>query len=192
MKKKQSQVELFHDKIVKSSLTIALLLRADSRNWKFSEMIWKILRFFPLQTLKSDLRSGVLHNFIHFTKLLKISCSNLNQINIAKKFFLNRYCGNMSLQFEVVEHPRSLVSLSYASSEEDMEVDSVTSVQDLLDRESEDTQVLACYYENPPFPPQLAAGRAMTTDLTQCLNDLNLPSEAFVGNADTFTEPPVS
>ena len=97
------------------------------------------------------------------------------------KLFLNRCCGNMSLHFGVEEHPRSLVSLSYASSEEDMEVDSVTSVQDQLDRESddEDIQVLACYYENPSYLPQLAAGRAMTTGLTQCLNDLKLPSEAF-------------
>ena len=53
----------------------------------------------------------------------------------------------MSLQFEVEEQTRSLVSLSYASSEEDMEVDSVMSVHDLMDRETEDDdiQVWSCY-----------------------------------------------
>ena len=97
----------------------------------------------------------------------------------------------MSLQFEIEEHPRSLVSLSYASSEENMEIDSVTSVQDLQDRESldDDIQLLACYYEHPPFSPQLLAGRAMIANLTQCLNDLSLPSEAFLEDASTFTEP---
>ena len=75
----------------------------------------------------------------------------------------------MFVQFQVDEHPRSLVSLTYSSSEEDMERDSVTSVRDLLDRETEDDymQVLACYYENPPFPPQRAAGRALTAELTK-------------------------
>ena len=84
----------------------------------------------------------------------------------------------MSLQFEIEEHPKSLVSLSYESSEEDMDVDSVKSVHYLLDREDEDDdiQVLACYYENPPFPPALATGRAMTTELTQGLKDLSLPA----------------
>ena len=54
-----------------------------------------------------------------------------------------------------------MVSSSYPSSEEDMEVDSVTSVQDELDKENEDDEirVLACYYENTPFYPQITAGR---------------------------------
>ena len=97
----------------------------------------------------------------------------------------------MSLQFTMEERPRSLVSLEYASSDEDMEVDSITSVQDLLDREpdEDEIQVLACYYENPPFPPQLAAGRAMTTALTESLNDLSLPAETLLDTIGDFTEP---
>ena len=97
----------------------------------------------------------------------------------------------MSLQFELEEHPRSLLSLFYSSSEKDMEVDSLTSVQGLLDRETEDDdiQVWAFYYENPPFPPKFAAGRARTTDLTPCLNDLSLPIEIFLEDENTFTEP---
>ena len=97
----------------------------------------------------------------------------------------------MFLQFEIEEHPRSLVIFSYASSKNALEVDSVTSVQDLLDKENEDDdiQVLTCYYENPLISLQLTAGRAMTTILTQGLNDLSLPSDTFLDAADTFTEP---
>ena len=60
----------------------------------------------------------------------------------------------MSLQFEIEEHPISLVCLSYASSEEDVDVESFTSVQDLLSREDEDKDIQkwACCFENPPIP----------------------------------------
>ena len=88
----------------------------------------------------------------------------------------------MSLQFDIEEHPRLLVSLSYAPSVEDMNVDSITSVQNLLDRgvEDDEIQVLTSYYyENPPFVQQLTAGRAKTTDLTQSLDDLSLPADPF-------------
>ena len=80
----------------------------------------------------------------------------------------------MSLQFSLEEHDRPLVSLSYQSSDEEMEVDSV-SVADGPDGQNsdDDIQVLACYRENIPFPPQLIAGLAMTTELAHCLNDLN-------------------
>ena len=39
------------------------------------------------------------------------------------------------------------------------------------------------------FPPQLAAGRAMTTNLTESLNDLSLSAETFLDTIDDFTEP---
>ena len=97
----------------------------------------------------------------------------------------------MALQFFMEGRPRSLVSLSYVSSDEDMEVDSIASVQDHLDNdeENDEIQVLACYYESPRFPPQIAAGRAMTTSLTQKLNDLNLPADSLLETIDTFTVP---
>ena len=65
------------------------------------------------------------------------------------------------------------------------------SVPDHLESQDsdDDIQVLACYHENAPFPPQLAAGRAMTTELTNSLNDLNLPKEDFTDTISTFTEP---
>ena len=92
----------------------------------------------------------------------------------------------MSLQFPMDTNTRPLVSFFYNSSDEDMEVDAM-SVTDELDNydSDDDIQVLACY----PFPPQLVAGRAMTCELTHCLNDLSLPPEDLIDSASTFTEP---
>ena len=97
----------------------------------------------------------------------------------------------MALQFNCDPYPRSLVDLSYQSSEEDMNVDSITSTHDVQDSVSDDDdiQVLACYRISPEFPQQLVAGRAMTTEITECLNDLNLPSSELVESASTFSEP---
>ena len=95
----------------------------------------------------------------------------------------------MSLQFSLEEHHRPLVSLSYQSSDEEMEVNSV-SVADGLDNQDsdDDIQVLACYRENMPFPPQLVAGRAMATELTYCLSDLKIPDEDLIESVSTFLD----
>ena len=61
-----------------------------------------------------------------------------------------------------------------------------TAPQDMAD---DDIQVIACYSENPEFPPQLAAGRAMTSDLTDCLGYLSLPETAETVPESYFTEP---
>ena len=96
----------------------------------------------------------------------------------------------MSLQFSLEEHDRPLVSLLYQSSDEEMEVDSVSVADGPEGQDSDDDiQVLACYRENIPFPPQLTAGRAMTTELAHCLNDLNIPDDDLIGSASTFTDP---
>ena len=152
-------------------------------------MFWGVfLHKFPRKS-GFDQRSNGLDYFIHKTQTLQISCS-LSRIKIAKKVFLNIYNTEMSLQFRLGKPTRSSVSSAYDSSNEEMEIDSVTSVQDQWDRDSEydDVQVLACYYENLTFPPQLAAGRAMTTSLTHCLDDLSLPSDFTQSSVDTFTE----
>ena len=96
----------------------------------------------------------------------------------------------MSLQFSLEEHDRPLVSLSYQSSDEELEVDSV-SIADGPDGQDsdDDIQVLACYRENIPFPPQFTAGRAMTTELAHCSNDLNIPDDDLIGSVSTFTDP---
>ena len=110
---------------------------------------------------------------------------------IAKRILLQRYTCDMALQFNCEPYPRSLVDLSYQSSEEDMDIDSITSTQDVLnsDSDDDDIQVLACYRLSPEFPQQLIAGRAITTEITECLNDLNLPSSELVESATTISEP---
>ena len=73
----------------------------------------------------------------------------------------------MSLQFDVDEIIRPLVSALYESSEEDMEVDSASVTVIEQDADS-DIEVIACYREAPVYPPQLAGGRAMTFYLVTC------------------------
>ena len=75
----------------------------------------------------------------------------------------------MALQFNSEFQTRSLVNLSYQSSDEDMDIDSINSTKDVQDivSEEDDIQVLACYRYNDEFPPQLAAGKAMTTELSE-------------------------
>ena len=72
----------------------------------------------------------------------------------------------MSLQFNVEEFIRPLVSEVHNSSDEDMEVD-VLSVPDDPQQDDgcdSDIEITVCYREVPMFPPQLVGGRAMTTD----------------------------
>ena len=96
----------------------------------------------------------------------------------------------MSLQFSLEEHHRQLMSLFYQSSEEEMEADSVSNADGFDNQDSDDDiQVLARYRENMPFFPQLVAGRAMTTELTHYLIDLNLPDEDLIESISTFTDP---
>ena len=97
----------------------------------------------------------------------------------------------MSLRFSVDDTTRPLVSFSYQSSDEDMEVDSIYSIQDMTTRDSDDDdiQVIACCSENSEFPPPLAAGGAMTTDSTECLSYLNLPETQESVEESFFTEP---
>ena len=62
----------------------------------------------------------------------------------------------MSLQFDVEEFIRPLVSALYESSEEDMEVNltSVTVTEQEQEPDS-DIEVVACYKQAPIYPPQL-------------------------------------
>ena len=97
----------------------------------------------------------------------------------------------MSLQFNTEGINRPLVKLSYRSSDEEMDVDSIYSVHDTAPRDSDedDIQVIACNSENQEFPPQLAAGRAMTSDLSVCLGYLGLPETTETVPESYFTEP---
>ena len=72
----------------------------------------------------------------------------------------------MSLQRDVEEFIRPLVSALYESSEEVMGAVSTSIVATELEQDADSViEVIACYRETPIYPPQLVAGRAMTFDL---------------------------
>ena len=77
----------------------------------------------------------------------------------------------MSLQFSVDELIQPLVSLSYLSSEEDMEVDCTsTETEPDLDHDS-DIEVIACFRETSMSIPRKVGGRGMTLDLSDCVDN---------------------
>ena len=71
-----------------------------------------------------------------------------------------------------------------------MEIESIYSVHNTNDGDSDDDlQVIGCYSEASAFPPQLAAGRAMTTELADCMsNKLSLPETEQTETESYFTE----
>ena len=79
----------------------------------------------------------------------------------------------------------------YALPDEVMEVGSVASINDLDDqsRHKSHNYVIACYREAPVFPCQLVVGRAMISEIAQCLNDLSLPAEEFAQSIGSYSEP---
>ena len=98
-----------------------------------------------------------------YPKVLSESVAKKLKPKLLKKLLIQRFYKEMSLQFSLEEHDRPLVRFSYQSSDEEMEVDSasVTDGPDGQDSD-DDIQVLACFRENVPFPPQLIAGRALS------------------------------
>ena len=96
----------------------------------------------------------------------------------------------MTLQFDVEEFIRPLVSALYESSDEDMDIDtaSTTVVNQSLDEDS-DIEVIACYRETQIYPPQLAAGRAMTFDITDCGDDQPHPQYRASGSIGSTFDP---
>ena len=94
-------------------------------------------------------------------------------------------------QFTVVDLITAIVSLSYLSLDEEMEIDDLTqAMESEADRDS-DIEVLACYSEAQPFQSQSVAGRFMTSDPTGCLDDLSI-SEALHGPSSAETSCPSS
>ena len=96
----------------------------------------------------------------------------------------------MSLQLDVEEFVRPLVSALYESSDEDMEIDtaSTTVVNQSFDDDS-DIEVIACYREIPIYPPQLAAGRAMTFEATHYGDDQSYPQCEPSGSIGSTFDP---
>ena len=87
----------------------------------------------------------------------------VDSTTIAKNF---SYQSEMSLQFNVEEFIRPLVSTMYESSDEHLEIDtqSVTEIDQSHDDDS-DIEVKSCYREKPP---SIGSGRAMTLVLSAC------------------------
>ena len=97
----------------------------------------------------------------------------------------------MSLQFNVEEFIRPLVSEDYNSSDEDMEVDVLSIPEDSKQDDGcdSDIEIIACYREAPMFPPQLAGGRAMTTELDANEYDLTQSQYGQPGSVASTTDP---
>ena len=97
----------------------------------------------------------------------------------------------MSLQFNVEEFIRPLVSEIYNSSDEDMEVDILSGHEEQLpdDGPDSDIEIIACYREVPVFPPQLVGGRAMTTDFDTDESNLTQSQYGRQGSVASITDP---
>ena len=79
----------------------------------------------------------------------------------------------------------------YNSSDEDMEVD-VLSIPDDSQRDDgcdSDIEIIACYREVAMFPPQLAGGRAMTTEFDANEYDLTQSQYGQPGSVASTTDP---
>ena len=102
---------------------------------------------------------------------------------------MRKYNLELALQFTVDDLFQSIVSLSYFSLDEEMEVDdpSQTFIGD--GNQDSDIEVLTCYREEQPFEPQAVAGRFMTTELPGGLDDLSI-AEALNGPSSTDDNPP--
>ena len=79
----------------------------------------------------------------------------------------------MSLQFTVEDLINPLVSLSYLSSEKEMEVDDPPSIIAVQSSDT-DIEVIACYSEQQPQGPITVTGRGMTTELPSSEDDFSL------------------
>ena len=86
---------------------------------------------------------------------------------------MKRFQIEMSLQFAVEDLSSTLVSLSYLSSEEDMEVDDPPAVTEVENSDS-DIEVLACYRKVPTSRTMAIAGRCMTTEISDGGDDPSL------------------
>ena len=105
--------------------------------------------------------------------------------------FLSRYLTEMSLQFSVDELIQPLVSLSYLSSDDEMEVDCPLSQTEVDPNDDSDIEVIACYREAPISIPKVVGGRGMTLDLSSCV-DNESQNNTFHSQGSYFNSEPDS
>ena len=106
-----------------------------------------------------------------FSLKFQTKISYIKPSKIAKKLFLSRHLIEMSLQFSVDELIQPLVSLSYLSSDDEMEVDCPSSQTEADPDVDSDKELIACYREAPVPIPRGMGGRGMTLDLSNCLDN---------------------
>ena len=97
----------------------------------------------------------------------------------------------MSLQFSVDELIQPLVSLSYLSSDDEMEVDCPLSETGENPIRDSDIEVIACYREAPVSIPEKMGGRGMTLDLSSCASSESQGS-TFCSQGSYFNSEPSS
>ena len=97
----------------------------------------------------------------------------------------------MSLQFSVDELIQPLVSLSYLSSEEEMEVDCPSTGTEQDQDQDSDIEVIACFRETSMPTPKKVGGRGMTLDLSSCADNDSL-SNTLCSEGSYFNSEPNS
>ena len=97
----------------------------------------------------------------------------------------------MSLQFSVEELIQPLVSLSYLSSDDEMDVDCPLSETGANPNSDSDIEVIACYREAPVAIPKRADRRGMTLDLSSCASSESQDS-TFCSQESYFNSEPSS
>ena len=107
-----------------------------------------------------------------------------------QKKFLSQFHNKISLQFDVEEFIRPLVSSICESSEEDIEVDSTSVIVTEQEQDADsDIEVIACYKEAPIYPPNLVVGRVMTFDLDTCGEERTQPLYRPSGSIGSTLDP---
>ena len=141
-------------------------------------------RVFP-PTKEKSRKISKIQRLIQLTIFTRFSLTNYLPSKIAEKFILNKHRAEMSLQFSVDELIQPLVSLSYLSSEEEMEVDCPSTGTEQDQDQDSDIEVIACFRETSMPIPKKVGGRGMTLDLSSCADNDSL-SNTLCSEASYF------
>ena len=147
-------------------------------------------RFSP-PTKEKSRKISKIRRLIQLTIFTRFSLTNYLPGKIAKKFILNKHRAEMSLQFSVDELIQPLVSLSYLSSEEEMEVDCPSTGTEQDQDQDSDIEVIACFRETSMPIPKKVGGRGMTLDLSSCADNDSL-SNTLCSEGSYFNSEPNS
>ena len=113
---------------------------------------------FPVN-LKKDAKSIGLEKIILSEFLEKLGCT----VIIAKKLFFRIFLQEMNFYFSLDNLSPILVSPSYFSSDENLEIGSFSVAGSDQANVDSDMEVIACYREIPIYPQDTLSRRLMTT-----------------------------